>query len=304
MRPITTLILTILATASLAVAQNSILQCAKGLQLFIARGTNEPKGPGEMGKLGQRIIKKIKSSQFKALDYPASFDKPVPYFYSVGNGTEALRKDILSYKKACPKSKIAVFGYSQGAQVVTNNFCGAKEKWGEIDPLQKDYVESNVVAVVVFGDPTRQGNATYNEGSAGHDNHGVFFTGNRTCDYVKDRLVSYCDKGDVICDAGKDTDETVHGKYMTSHGDDAFEFVVKKYESLSNPNSTTTTSAVSSTAEATATGSATGGSSTAGPTGTATTTTGAATPSAGAADSLAPELSMAVGAFVLVFGLM
>lgn len=118
--------------AGLVSAQNSTSNgtavCAKGLQMFVARGTGEDPGVGETGKLVEAIADEIEGSVIEAIDYPAEFLE-VNYFLSVSNGTKAVKESLGSYAEACPGHKMAFFGYSQGAQVVSNNLCGQPYVW-------------------------------------------------------------------------------------------------------------------------------------------------------------------------------
>lgn len=74
------------------------------------------------------------------------------------------------------------------------------------------------------------------------------------CEAYADRLVSYCDKGDVYCDAG--ADRLVHGRYMMRYGDDALDFVVERYDKAARGNDTSSSSTKSGAdpAEPTASG--------------------------------------------------
>lgn len=96
--------------------------------MFVARGTGEDPGTGETGKLVEAIADKIKDSDIEAIQYPAEFIE-VNYFLSVANGTAAVKDKLESYAEACPGHKMAFFGYSQGAQVVSNNLCGQPDVW-------------------------------------------------------------------------------------------------------------------------------------------------------------------------------
>jgi hypothetical protein len=102
----------LLAGASAASAGNFTTKCPDGLQMIIARGTGEDAGPGVTGAIGLQIAKLIEGSAVHAIDYPASFDQP-SYFISVSNGTAAVRETLKTYTKACPDTKLALFGYSQ-----------------------------------------------------------------------------------------------------------------------------------------------------------------------------------------------
>lgn len=116
-----TSILSFLLTTGVVSAQhytNSTIECAKGLQMFVTRGTGEEPGVGITGELVEAIADRIEGSEYLATDYPASFIDPVIYFYSVGNGTAELRRGITEYAESCPDSKIAIFGYSQVSRPV------------------------------------------------------------------------------------------------------------------------------------------------------------------------------------------
>ena len=93
-------------------AENSTIKCAKGLKMFVSRGTGELTELGETKALVDNIAKQIDGSNIQPILYPASFDDPV-YMVSVSNGTRLVRKAITEYAKACPDSKMALFGYSQ-----------------------------------------------------------------------------------------------------------------------------------------------------------------------------------------------
>lgn len=126
--------------------QNTTVQCAKGLKMFVSRGTGEPMGLGATEALVDGIAGQINGSDIEAIEYPATEDDPV-YFFSAANGTILVRQAITNYAMACPGSKMALFGYSQvrasnslavnthadrvvqGAQITSNNFCGTPPIW-------------------------------------------------------------------------------------------------------------------------------------------------------------------------------
>lgn len=93
-------------------AQNTTVQCAKGLKIFVSRGTGEPMGLGATEALVDVIAEQINGSDIEAIEYPAAEDDPL-YFFSVANGTILVKQAITNYAMACPGSKMAVFGYSQ-----------------------------------------------------------------------------------------------------------------------------------------------------------------------------------------------
>ena len=100
----------LLATAGVS-AEKSTLKCAKGLKMFVSRGTGEPMGLGVTELLVKDIAGQINGSDIEAILYPAADDPS--YFTSVGNGTRLVKNTIREYAEACPGSKMAFFGYSQ-----------------------------------------------------------------------------------------------------------------------------------------------------------------------------------------------
>ncbi|CAI4212382.1 unnamed protein product [Parascedosporium putredinis] len=223
--------------AALASAQQPV--CAEGLQIFIARGTGEAPGPGVTGNLGQAVAGLIPGSRVQGVDYPASLDNP-GYFDSVKNGTKTLRDNLVEYAAACPNGKVAVMGYSQGAQITANAICGTNIAWspfpdsGEnLAALGQD-VTKNIVGVVLFGDPTNPPQASFRKGSA--KGHGMF---NRpdisACEALGDRIVSYCDEGDVFCDAGSPPVTLVHLVYVQVYGQEVVQYLVRQFQSANLP---------------------------------------------------------------------
>lgn len=134
-----------MAAATTALAQNSTVRCSEGLHVILARGTTE-EIPGVQGAIGEALQEAIPGTSVYNLPYPATETDPF-YFESVFNGTVLLRAAITEYIEACPDSKIAVLGYSQGAQLATNSFCGTHDLWvlgqGPTEPLAKEDVEDN-----------------------------------------------------------------------------------------------------------------------------------------------------------------
>ncbi|PNY25129.1 Acetylxylan esterase 2 [Tolypocladium capitatum] len=258
MRGITTTCLALLAGAGAAGAQNSTA-CAEGLYIVVARGTFEAKGAGVTGVLANNVAGQVKGSTVVPLDYPASFANP-DYITSVSDGVAAMQGVLGKYTADCPDGKVAVMGYSQGAQVSMDTICGGSG--GTFDsaaPLAANKVENNLVAIVLFGDPTHRANTTYDKGTS--INNGAFQRGDasvQVCTKYADRLVSYCDTGDVYCDLG--ADGKVHRSYVQKYGDDTVKYIVAKYNAAvknGGGNSTAIGTATATTAAPTTSGSAT-----------------------------------------------
>ncbi|KAL7944237.1 carbohydrate esterase family 5 protein [Trichoderma barbatum] len=268
--------LSLLAVGSTAAAATQP-SCAKGLYMVVARGSEEPAGTGVTGNLTSQIAAKVPNSQVVAVDYPATLSN---YESSEGEGVKAMQTLLNNYGQACPGSKIAVLGYSQGAQVSTDTICGgAGEPFIESKALSTDVMNS-VVAVAIFGDPTHVANLTYDRGTSVRN--GLFNRSSASVDVCKSyasRIISYCDTGDIYCDSG--SNRTVHHVYFERYGDEIVDFVVSQYEKSTSSGSGANATATKPFPSITPTTGSGGGSNSSSPTKTGAPTT-TATPGSGA----------------------
>lgn len=121
------------------------------VEVVFARGTDEPPG---IGKVGQALVDSIKSLAKKktvrsyAVVYPASWD-----FLGVVDGANDASARVQSTVAKCPKTRIVLGGYSQGAAVVdvitTSPIAGVGFK----APMPAA-VADHIAAVTVFGNPS------------------------------------------------------------------------------------------------------------------------------------------------------
>ncbi|KAF4968609.1 hypothetical protein FSARC_4033 [Fusarium sarcochroum] len=245
-----------LLATSLVSAQNPTTKCYD-LKMFVSRGTGENATYyGVTETLVKGIKRKIDGSDYEAIKYPATDDNP-NYFASAANGTRLLKEAMRNYTEACPDSKIALFGYSQGAQITSNIVCGSPAVWAAyggfadvnaqfdeiIDfasPLpQEDF--KNVISVVLFGDTTHRDDAPYNYGNS--TGSGIFWRSDISgCKGLGSRIRSYCTAGDPFCDVGKYVNLNAHIKYIEDYGDEVAEYVVDQYKSGGNSSENSTDS--------------------------------------------------------------
>lgn len=68
------------------------------------------------------------------------------------------------------------------------------------------------------------------------------------CKSYASRIISYCDTGDIYCDAG--TNSTVHHMYIQRYGDEIVDFVVSQFEKSTSSGSSSGTNATTTTAPA------------------------------------------------------
>lgn len=129
-------------------SSNDTISCVDGLYMLVARGTGEDPGPGESGKVARRIADRVNGSAVVGLDYPAVFNGEVGddnYFNSVEKGYEAMKAAIEDYHDKCPDGRMAVFGYSQGAQISSDALCGGSGGWfnSDSEPVDVNIIEKS-----------------------------------------------------------------------------------------------------------------------------------------------------------------
>lgn len=158
-----------LVAAGLTAAQDtssSSSNCTDGLYMIVARATGEDPGTGRVGVVANNVSSAIPDSTIQPIVYPATFAN---YSNSETAGVEAMTAAIKERVAACPAGKIALLGFSQGAQVSADTLCGRDDGTGTVFPdtpeLGAEYAE-NIVAVIMFGDPSHSVNATFNRGNS------------------------------------------------------------------------------------------------------------------------------------------
>ncbi|KAF8147586.1 cutinase [Crassisporium funariophilum] len=147
-----------------------VRQACSDVVVYFARGTTEPGTLGTVvGPPFQSALQSAltgKTLQFVGINYPATVDG-----YLAGGdagGGKTMADSVTSTANSCPKAKIVMSGYSQGAQVThiaANRLSAA--------------LQNRVIAVVTFGDPFRDRALP-----------GV----------LQSRRKTFCAEGDLICE--------------------------------------------------------------------------------------------------------
>lgn len=155
------------------------------IEVVFARGTDEPPG---IGRVGQALVDSIrglvkkKSVNAYAVQYPASWD-----FLGVVDGANDASARVQATAAKCPKTRIVLGGYSQGAAVVdviTTSPIGGVGFKAPMPPAMANHV----AAVTVFGNPSARVGQPLTTLSP--------LYGARTADM--------CNANDPICSLGKD----------------------------------------------------------------------------------------------------
>ncbi|TQV93802.1 acetylxylan esterase precursor [Cordyceps javanica] len=214
-----------LSAAAVLAGSAMAAECSKGLHILVGRGTEEPKGLGETGALAKNISDAIPGSDVVAIDYPATFSNP-NYDKSEQLGAQDVYDKVTKYHQDCPGHKMAYLGWSQGAQIAVNAFCGGQGgAFGDRAPISAEAVK-DVVAIAVFGDPSFNHTAPYVKGTSTAD--GLFVrNGIGACANFTNKIVSYCDTGDIYCSGGNN--RSVHGLYLVNYPKEMIKFVIDGY---------------------------------------------------------------------------
>nr|WP_284234731.1 MULTISPECIES: cutinase family protein [unclassified Mycolicibacterium] len=183
------------ATPAVVAAPAAAAADCPDIEVVFARGTDEPPG---IGVVGQALVDALKplvkgdSIRSYAVKYPASYD-----FLGVATGANDASARVQATAKNCPKTKIVLGGYSQGAAVMdvvtTSPIAGLGFKT-PMPPTMADHVS----AVAVFGNPSARLGQPLTTLSA--------LYGPKTADM--------CNTNDPICSLGRDF--TSHVRYPQS----------------------------------------------------------------------------------------
>lgn len=96
--------------------------------MIVARGSDEAPGEGAPGAVASLVASQLPGSGSVAVNYPASIIDPL-YPESVSDGITDTINKIQAYVNACgSQSRIALIGYSQGGNVMTDVLAGGVAK--------------------------------------------------------------------------------------------------------------------------------------------------------------------------------
>jgi cutinase len=182
-------------------------QPCQDVDVVFARGTNEPPGAGPTGEAFVAALRPLlgsKSVGVYAVNYPATID-----FATGVDGIRDATAHIEDIAASCPRTKMVLGGFSQGAAVmgfVTANKVPDGLPEG-IDPAEipkpmPPEVAKHVAAVVLLGKPTNQFMQSIGQPPIAI---GPLYAS---------KVIDLCAPGDVICsDQG---DFNAHGLYTVN----------------------------------------------------------------------------------------
>ncbi|KAI1133310.1 carbohydrate esterase family 5 protein [Nemania abortiva] len=210
--------------AAYPLVQNRAVTCVSGLYMIAARGSEEDPGEGPLSQVTDLVKTLVPGSASIAVDYPAAIYEDGTYPVSVYEGiTDAISK-IQDYVSACgSSSKIALLGFSQGGNVMTDALAGGVLK---PDPIGDD-LRPYIKAVAVFGDPTFTVGQSFDAGNA--TKSGIFSRGGDSLALLNTYasvIQSYCMVHDTVCATGDSL--TVHSAEVPTFASVAAQFIASK----------------------------------------------------------------------------
>lgn len=140
------------------------------------------------------------------------------FMNSVQDGVDQLRLVLTTRAILCPTQRIVLFGYSQGAMVISRTL--QQFSTARADILQR------VTAVGLIADPNRVGRFSGNTGSASSSLNGVAVSFKRDPNIlpptaIRPRVESLCTQGDPVCAWSASAAPgalSVHPKYRNTSG--------------------------------------------------------------------------------------
>ncbi|OIW33524.1 Acetylxylan esterase At 0.90 angstrom resolution [Coniochaeta ligniaria NRRL 30616] len=195
------------------------------VHIFGARETTAPPGFGSAQTLVDLVTKAFPGTTSEAIDYPAAPGKR--YGASVAAGVAAVVGQTDAFAARCPDAVIIMHGYSQGAQIMDDAFCGGPDgsSLNSTKALVSSTIAANVAAIVLMGDPRHVGGLAFNVGNATAAGFAARPTGFR-CPQFEGRMQSYCDSPDPFCSNGSSF--ATHQGYGREYGGQALQFIVSK----------------------------------------------------------------------------
>jgi cutinase len=179
-------------------------------QVVFARGTNEPPG---MGRVGDAFVDSLRQQTpgMNISTYGVNYNASKLQIHT-GDGANDVISHVKSMASSCPKTKIVLGGYSQGADVI-NIVSGVPIggiSWGSA--LPPEYA-NNVAAVAVFGDIVdRSGQSLTTQSSL-----------------IGSKVIDLCNPDDPICHAGPGNEWSGHTEgYVPVFTTQAATFVASK----------------------------------------------------------------------------
>ncbi|WP_264033685.1 cutinase family protein [Mycobacterium interjectum] len=176
------------------------------VEVVFARGTDEPPG---VGKVGQAFVNSLRQDTRKSVgaygvNYPANKD-----FLAATDGANDASNHIQQMANNCPKTKMVLGGYSQGAAVIDIVTAAPLPGLGFQQPLPAAAAD-HVAAVALFGNPSARAGGLMSALTPDFDG----------------KTIDLCNTGDPICSSGSKW--SAHLGYVPGLTNQAASFVASR----------------------------------------------------------------------------
>ncbi|MDD4868778.1 MAG: cutinase family protein, partial [Mycobacterium sp.] len=152
------------------------------VEVVFARGTSEAPGVGKVGGafIGSLRQKTKRTVVGYGVNYPASKD-----FLAAADGANDASDHVQQMANTCPRTKLVLGGYSQGAAVIDIVTAAPIPGLGFTAPLPADAAD-HIAAVALFGNPSARANGLMEVLTPQFDG----------------KTIDLCNQGDPICSNG------------------------------------------------------------------------------------------------------
>jgi cutinase len=176
------------------------------VEVVFARGTDEPPG---VGKVGQAFVNSLRQDTRKsvgayAVNYPANKD-----FLAATDGANDASNHVQQMAGNCPRTKMVLGGYSQGAAVIDIVTAAPLPGLGFHQPLPAAAAD-HVAAVALFGNPSSRAGGLMSALTPDFDG----------------KTIDLCNTGDPICSNGNKW--SAHLGYVPGLTNQAASFVASR----------------------------------------------------------------------------
>ncbi|KAI1414768.1 carbohydrate esterase family 5 protein [Hypoxylon sp. FL1857] len=211
--------------ASVAEAIRPPRRNCPNIHVFGARETTAPPGFGSASTVVNLVQRANFRTTSESIVYPAAGGDV--YAASVAAGVAAVANQTNAFNQMCPRSKIVMVGYSQGAQIIDDAFCGGPDgsSLNATSASVSSGVSKMVAAIILMGDPRHVNGLPFNVGNATASGFAARPVGFQCPDF-ENIIQSYCDAEDPFCAKGNST--ATHQGYGQEYGQDALRFVQRK----------------------------------------------------------------------------
>ena len=189
------------------------LECSRYL-VITARGTGE-RPSGQLLSTVARLISEARPGEVEIvdLDYPADGDVKL----GATRGVRLLIDIVNQQSVLCAEQRFILLGYSQGALIIGDALTAPEYRIvGTVAGTLISAAKARIAAVVFYGDPRFLGSEAFGVGSFDPALNGLLPRPPGSLEAVADRLRSYCEADDIVCQSTLALEGSGHVVYYSN----------------------------------------------------------------------------------------